>query len=71
MIKERVSTRELLTIYRIVGRSAALDGDEIMVLERRDNVRIIAAGNAMRNQLAKLPKEIWVRGTLLEDHGKP
>jgi hypothetical protein len=64
MIRERVPIAELLSVYHIEGTSAGLDGDEIMVLVRKDKLRV-PARNRVQVQLAQLPKEIWVRGSLL------
>jgi hypothetical protein len=68
MIRERVPISELLSVYDIAGTSAGLDGDEIMILERKERKKgAPALGNRLRQLLAQLPREIWVRGSLLEN----
>jgi hypothetical protein len=64
MIRERVPMAELLAVYRIAGTSAGLDGDEIMVLARKPNLKLTLE-NRMQAQLAQLANEIWVRSSLL------
>jgi hypothetical protein len=67
MIRERVPISELLSVYAIVGTSASLDGDEIMILDRKHSDKASpAVGGRLRTPLAQLPKEIWVRGSLLD-----
>jgi hypothetical protein len=66
MIRERVPIAELLSVYRVAGTSAGLDGDEMMILARKDGLKI-PPSNRLRTQLAQLPKEIWVRGSLLDN----
>ena len=64
MIRERVPMAELLGAYRVAGTSAGLDGDEIMILARKNDFKV-SQGNRMQVQLARLPNEMWVRGSLL------
>ena len=67
MIRERVPISDLLSVYAITSTSAGLDGDEIMMLERKDRGKASpVVGNRLRTLLAQLPKEIWVRGSLLD-----
>ena len=60
---------ELLAVYRVAGTSAGLDGDEIMVLARKPNLKLIPE-NRMQAQLAQLANDFWIRGSLLapDDH---
>lgn len=61
MIRERVPVADLLSVYTVAGNSAGLDGDEIMILAREDRTKAAQAGVRLRN----LPREIWVRRSLL------
>jgi hypothetical protein len=56
----------LRTLSPLAGTAAGLDGDDIMILARKNNSKIVAS-NRLQNQLAHLPKEISVCGSLLDN----
>ena len=64
MVKERVSMSALLELYAVAGRSAGLDGHEIMVLTRIEGAK---SSQGSRRPHERLPNEVWVRQSLLEE----
>jgi hypothetical protein len=64
LIRERIKATELLGIYRVVGHSYGLDGQEIWRLESKDQgegpFRLYTRANI-------LPSLLWVRKTLVDE----
>jgi hypothetical protein len=70
--QEKLATRpsRLRTLSRLTGTAAGLDGDDIIILARKDNSKPLAS-NHQQNQRAQLPKEIWACGSLLDNQKAP